>query len=285
VLERACQERIFDAVRCVRGTDGQLPEIRVLTEDELREESALEAANEADAGSDGADADTGPEQQPEPDEQDTGAPSELEDAGAEDSEPGDADPRLDRAQRWKLALSLFGLVTPESSQDAFDDIAGSYRSDLGVTLVDRGQPQDSAGSQTTLAHEFVHALQDQQIGLRELRRSAGQASDAWFAGSCLIEGEASLYEELAWVLLQELSVDREYWDKYFRRRLKYARDAVVSADSPYERVWRLSYAVGASYLADAWFEGGNWAVQSMYERPPISTAHWMHGLSGLSLIA
>lgn len=214
-------------------------------------------------------------------EEDAG-PNNMPDAAAEHdagSSAGEHEPPSAKAY-WEAALSLLHLRASEPARDETNDLAGYYSSDTqSITLVDRGAAQDSEGAQKTLAHEFVHALQDQQIGLSELRYGTGRTTDAQLALGCLIEGEALLYEELAWGLLHGLSVDPTYWDVVFARQLKYARGAVLASDSPYDTVWRLRYAVGARYLADAWLSGGDWGVRSLYESPPASTVHFMHGFS------
>lgn len=253
VLRGDCQQRIFDAVRCVRGSDGKLPEIRTLTEEQVR------AEREGDAGVDGG--------------------SEAADGGADiSSDAGTAtDSEADLAH-WDTALRLLNLRVPMTATDSVDYLGGYYSSeDQRITLVDRGEAQDTSGAQRLMAHELVHALQDQQVGLPELRHNTGDTTDAMLAISCLTEGDANLYEELAWTLLQGLSVDPDYWWASFDRSFKYNRDAVLAADSPYDQLWLLRYAVGARYLAEAWLDGGNWAVQSLYDAPPISTVYWMRG--------
>ena len=46
ILDEACRQRILDAVICVRGTPGEMPDVRTITEDEYRAELVLEAADE-----------------------------------------------------------------------------------------------------------------------------------------------------------------------------------------------------------------------------------------------
>ena len=267
VLEASCRERILDAVICVRGTPGVMPAVRILTEDEYRQE-LLEAqglASEDDAGVDddaGSDDDAGRD-----------AASDARGAGT-DVEP----------DHWSEALVLLGLLAPmtdnttASIDEAAQFVAGFYDSNTQrMTLIDRGQPLDNDGAVTLLAHELVHALQDQEVGLREFGERGPGAVDGWHSRNCLIEGEAVLYEELSFALLQGLSLGPDHFERYTRSRLKYARRSVVESVSPYTAVWRLRYPVGLGYLHDAWADHGNWAVQSLYDAPPISSIHWMVG--------
>ncbi len=254
VLSPSCQRRIFEAVSCVRGRGGDLPDIRTLTEDEVREERA--PGTELDGGAD--------------------SPAE---AGA-DASLGDPSSPPGEAFYEDTALRLLGLRIPESSTDNVDYTGGYYDpSDGRITLIDRGNPQDTDSAQLLLAHELVHALQDQHMGFWELHRSMGTSNDAILAFGCLVEGEADLYKELAWTLLSGLSIDQPYLDTSLENQLKYSRDSVLKADSPYDQLWLLRYSVGARYLTDAWLAGGNWAVQSLYEAPPTSTIYWMHGFA------
>lgn len=257
-LTERCQERIFAAVACVRGADGEMPEIRVLTEDEERAERERETL---DAGVADADADAADEAAVEADA--------TTDAG------------LPYRARWELALSMLGLYTDMTTFDDVDNLGGYYSgSDDRITLIDRGQPQDSGYAQTLLAHEFVHSYQDQQFGLFELRRNTGSTTDARLAVNCLVEGDATFYEELAWSLLQNLPADLAYFRDQFGARLKRARDKVAAAESPYDNLWLLHYGLGAQVVSDLWFEGGNQALQALFERPPIATVYWMRKASG-----
>lgn len=253
LLQSDCRQRVLDAVICVRGTPGTMPQVRMLTLDEYRLE--LEAEPDAGAG----------------------------DSGASDEDGGvpDAEAALDD---WSITMRLLGLI--DSDQDirgaAIEEdatgVAGYYEADAHrITLIDRGVPEDSSEAQRLFAHELVHALQDQEIGLSELAERTSGSIDSASARSCLIEGEATLYADLAFALLQGFTLDPEALDVRLRRRLKYARHDVVSSASPYTALWHLNYPVGTRHLADAYFGDGNDAVRATYAAPPLSTIHWMHG--------
>jgi hypothetical protein len=242
ILDEACQQRIFDAVVCVRGTRGELPDVRTITPDEYRAE-LLENAGE-DAG--------------------------IEDVIAE--------------QTWSTGLGLIGLLDPSETSDSaaiedrIENVAGYYDVPTGtITLIDRERAEDSDYAQSVLTHELVHALQDQEMGLYELYRRTGRSNDSWYARSCLVEGEATLYEELAISLLRGLPADPGYWDVSLAWSLKRARGEVAIARSPYAALWQLNYPVGARFLTDAWLQGGNQAVQGLYWAVPQSAIYWMHG--------
>ena len=236
----------------MRGVEGEPPPIRLRTEDEEREDDGEDAATSSDAD---------PEQP---------------DAAASDAGPE----RLSRSERWDVALGLLGLKAPDPVFDTVDDLGGYYDgSEQQITLIDRGEPLDSPGMQMMLAHEFVHALQDQQVGLFELRQNTGPTTDARAALSCLIEGEAMLYQELAWGLLRDLPFDAAYLRQTFSDRIKYARDEAAAAQSPYDDLWTMRYGLGGRFVMERWLEGGNAAVQALFDAPPLTTLFWMRGVS------
>lgn len=200
-----------------------------------------------------------------------------------DEDAGVADPS--EADHWALGLSLFGLVgqgedlEEEQIESAVQHVAGYYDSDLrSITLIDRG-PRMTTGiaAMSTLAHEFVHALQDQEVGLRALSDRLSGSRDAAFSLGCLIEGEARLYEGLSLALLSGLAPDPGLWALRLDGELKYSRRAVVTAASPYAELWGLRYPIGYRYLLDAWLSGGNDEVERIYWNLPPATIYWMHG--------
>jgi hypothetical protein len=234
----------------VRGTAADLPDVRVITPEEYQAEL-------------GASVD--------------------EDAGVEDDAGVEEDAEVDS---WSRGLALVGLLDPEESVttasigDLVDNIAGYYDSERrSITLLDRGRAEDSDSAQALLAHELVHVVQDQQMGLQELSDRTGRSTDSSYARRCLTEGEASLYEDLAISLLSGVAVDPSFWNADLDWSLKHAQGEVASARSPYSRLWLLNYPVGTRFITDAWLSGGNRAVQGLYWAVPQSTIYWMHGYS------
>ena len=255
VRETACLQRLLDAVSCVRGTPGVLPETRILTSEEYRLELEAEAEAGTDAGTDDAGTD------------DAG----TDDAGVPYEPPSSA------------ALRLLGLIEPmRTFEDYVDEQvaykAGFYESDRQrVTVIDSGNALDDYGAVSVMAHELVHALQDQTVGLAELPEPEWFEADAWFARSCLVEGDADLYSGLAMGLLSGLARERVDWENVLKQRLKYAQRTVLRAASPHTALWLLRYPVGTRYLLDAHSHGGNWEVQRLFEAPPTSSIQWLVG--------
>ena len=268
VLDPGCQKRVLRAVVCARDTPGRLPEVRVLTQDALEEEERAHddaGSGQAQAGSAATD----------PVNADAGAP------GASD---GGTPATSDDGSPWLRAYVLLGLY-PEGAEaqerareDQDDALAGIYVArERRVTLIDRGTPQNDWSAIAVFAHELVHALQDQSLGLAELWDGAGATTDGRFSLGCLVEGEAELSSELALALLRGAPFDEAYFAANLDRQLKYARRAVASAGAPGAAVWQLRYPVGARYLFDAYRQDGPWAVQGLFEATPTAGVHWMVG--------
>lgn len=92
------------------------------------------------------------------------------------------------------ALSAFGLVPPD-----FDFVAGMFRliegQIAGFYVPEDGtmylaDDLDEAEAEETLAHELVHALQDQSYGLGQMIKVAEGDGDRVTAAHALVEGDA-----------------------------------------------------------------------------------------------
>jgi hypothetical protein len=240
LLEADCRQRILDAVICVRGTPGTMPEVRTITEEEYWAELTPE-------------------------------PSDM-DAGVDDSVPNPFVRALRLLRMWPLEQAPAETV----AEVTLTNTAAYYESWLQrITLVDRGTAEYGKFAYTRLAHELVHALQDQTFGLEVLGDRLSGSADAYAAERCLTEGEASLYSELAFELLSGLALRPEDFD--FEGHLKYTRSRILESEASYLLADDLAYPVGTRYLFDAWTDGGPSAVTDLYWAPPPSAIHWMHG--------
>ena len=100
-------------------------------------------------------------------------------------------------------MALLGLlsnasdVRTESIDESVRNTGAFYDSERRlITLIDSGAALDSPGIQYTLAHELVHALQDQTSGLYQLGERTG-ATDTVLAHGCLVEGRRGAVRRLA----------------------------------------------------------------------------------------
>ncbi|MDD9946086.1 MAG: hypothetical protein OXU20_33890 [Myxococcales bacterium] len=201
IRDTSCQVQIFEAVRCVRGTEGTLPSVRVIDADTYRQELM-----------------PGPEADPDPDtSEETEAPTD----------------------HWSASLALLGLLPEDTTAraartaEALDWVTAFYSALYrDVTIIDRGEPREPEDNVTLLAHEFVHALQDEVSGSEELSERGSRNDDAILARTALSEGEATLVEDLAYAALFDLSPHDLYPTEYYEYRLRWARNVALRADAP-----------------------------------------------------
>lgn len=246
IRDTSCQVQIFEAVRCVRGTEGTLPSVRVIDADTYRQELM-----------------PGPEADPDPDtSEETEAPTD----------------------HWSASLALLGLLPEDTTAraartaEALDWVTAFYSALYrDVTIIDRGEPREPEDNVTLLAHEFVHALQDEVSGSEELSERGSRNDDAILARTALSEGEATLVEDLAYAALFDLSPHDLYPTEYYEYRLRWARNVALRADAPYPVIRRIGYGMGAKYLWALREEEGQAAIAALWDNPPATTVRWMAG--------
>jgi hypothetical protein len=239
IAERVCQEDVYYAVMRLRGDgwdpfDG-LPPIRTITLDQYRNELLGN-------------------RRPAPD-------------------PGDTprEPSKPKVNPWDVALQWLGLVTRETSSmqasvdDRVNNVAAYYSSrDSQVTVIDRGRERNDYYDTILLAHELVHAFQD-----NELRFSAHDGTtDGSFAGRARIEGEAVVYENLARAEIDRVDPLQVDWEGRYANSINYLRERLPAERSPFYAASWFVYPLGADWLMRGWLEGGNAAVRTLTANPP-----------------
>ena len=125
----------------------------------------------------------------------------------------------------------------------------------------------------TLAHEYTHALQDQQFGLDTLEREDLSNGDRSLARTGLVEGDASLLTQ-QWAL----------GNLTFEEVLELTKAALdpeqmaVLARVPrlISRQLEFPYADGLQFAARLFEQGGWAAVDAAYKDPPDSTEQIIH---------
>jgi hypothetical protein len=203
----------------------------------------------------------------------------AEDAAAAPPDPN-AKPKFDP---WSVALQLVGLVTPTMSAGAasvasrVNNVAAFYSSATRkVTVIDRGDQHDDRSDTTLLAHELVHAFQDNELS----GDIHGSSTDGSFTAHALIEGEAVLYEHLVGAELDNVEPQQLDWTKYYRDWTSGLRKQVPSNKSPFYAVSWFVYPFGASLLTNGWLRGGNAAVRRLAEHFPTRSVELMASIDG-----
>lgn len=257
IADKSCQEDIYYAVVRLRGDgfdpfDG-LPPIRTITLDQYRDELFGD--------------------QPPP------APAEMPDMP-------DEEPEKPMVKPWDVALQWLGLIAPATTggqavaNDRLNTVAAFYTWDTQtVTVIDRPEERNDQGDTTLLAHELVHAFQDNEVAATP----ADGTSDGSFAGSALIEGEARMYEYLAWAETQQLAPRQVEWHKSFQGDVVFLRERLAEAPSPFYSTFWFIYSLGADRLMQGWLRGGNAAVRHLAKTAPRHTLDYMAEHEGLSI--
>jgi hypothetical protein len=176
-------------------------------------------------------------------------------------------------------LKLVGLLEPEhdlreiGSSVFGEQVAGYYdpRSKrLSVVRRAQGEQGDGALDEITLAHELVHALEDQRFGIDEPSGSTDDASTAYLA---LVEGTAS-------------ALMFEYADRHIgvdRTLGSIVGSAFAMPDMsklpPYVQASLLfPYETGKTFVEELYRMGGGWKLvdNALRHRPPASTEQVLH---------
>lgn len=235
IRKRACQELVFDLTSRVRlQTEATRPPVRTIGVEQL--ESEFRAALDED------------------------------------------DPQTAERQRmWDTALQLLGLLGEETPvteavvDDAVDSLQAYYDGEEErITIVDRGGDGASVGDVATLAHEFVHALQDQRGQLEEFRDEFVDSTDSSVATTSLIEGEATLLG----AKVTEFALPPDQFLSYRRLQRSIADQVFETIDDSPEpfiaAIRNLPYTVGLDRLEPLRDGAGQAAVERLYEEPILS---------------
>ena len=161
----------------------------------------------------------------------------------------------------QLLLELYG-----------EQIAGFYDTETQELYIIRASEQDlSLQKEMTIAHEFVHALQQQRFNIYALTKATEDDSDAASALSALIEGDATTVETL-YVLAH---FTREQLTDLFSSQSDYS----VFDATPYflQQSLLFPYVQGQPLLEALLSSPGRWdAVNDAYSDPPVSTEQVLH---------
>lgn len=245
IRNASCQRAVLEVARCVRGSDGAgatVP-VRVVDADEFIDEQVAIAEMSNDGEADQADAD------------------------------------------WYRGFALFGLSEEhdepgDPTRTRWENVAAFYSSeDRAITILDRGYPFDSWGSSMLLVHETIHALQDADLGIEELYAPV-TTTDHSLAVSALIEGEATIYQNIAAAHSRgfdpsELDLDRAYAANRVdaEEDLRDVEEPIVKLRSSF------AYSYGGAYVNATWQHGGEGAVRALFTDPPRSQREVVFGPS------
>jgi hypothetical protein len=193
----------------------------------------------------------------------------------------------------ELALyRALGLIQPGVQVDAettvkwiASNIAGFYDPKTKRLHVISDLENMGADEKVVLAHEYTHALQDQQFDLAKYQsRTPRDTTDAELARTSVYEGDATTVMSL----YLYGNTTQSDWD-YLAYRAAFNNPSIITATGVSTRVSEISYfpyAQGAQFIIALMLDGKGWAeVNHAYVDPPQSTSQVLHPSRYLTRLA
>jgi len=187
----------------------------------------------------------------------------------------------EESQEDAIILSSIGLLEPGFDLYTFyidlfsEQIAGFYDQETKEMVVVQGEVFGGP-ERLTYAHEYTHALQDQNYdienGLNYNDDACELDSERCVGIQALLEGDASL-SELNWFFNHATDQDKsdifEFYDSYESPILDSA-PVFISQD------FLFPYEAGLEFVQYLYDRGGWEAVNQAYTNPPVSTEQILH---------
>jgi hypothetical protein len=185
-----------------------------------------------------------------------------------------------------------GLIQPGVQVDVettvkwiASNIAGFYDSKTKRLYVISDLENMGVDEKVVLAHEYTHALQDQQFDLDKYQsRMTRDTTDAQLAMTSVYEGDATTVMSL----YLYGNTTQSDWD-YLAYRAAFNNRTVITATGISTRVSEISYfpyAQGAQFVIALMLDGKGWAeVNHAYAEPPQSTSQVLHPSRYLTRLA
>jgi hypothetical protein len=240
--DAGCQERLLSLAACMYGAE-EAPDVpvHVVSEAEFREALELGLA----------------EEEAERTDDDIAATELLESALVD------------------LRLVEEGALSGEASIDhILESFVGVYENaETGIILIDRGRPQNTAEADSTLIHEYIHALQDAEHDLDAWSEPYWGATDRLLAIRAVIEGEATYYGLRAGYAMLGYPESSTNWEGVFGRMRDDLDRHALEHPSPYVVASAtFPYSYGGLLAYRHWLADGQGFAVPLVESPPLSTA-------------
>lgn len=187
------------------------------------------------------------------------------------------DARTREATRASEALlTLLGVIAPSVDLEELllnlyaEEIAGFYDPEEAAFYIVEDE-EYTASDQMVVAHEYVHALQDQHYDLEAMTTEA-QSADQRRAFDALVEGDAtlamSLYASYHIPLVDQM--------ESVSKAGGLESDALDTSPAYIRGMELFPYQDGLFFVASLYDSGGWEAVDAAYEDPPQSTEQVLH---------
>lgn len=188
---------------------------------------------------------------------------------------------LEDSQKDTMILNLFGFIKKDFDLynlyiDLYSEqIAGFYDDITREMVVVQGE-EFTGSEKMTYAHEFTHALQDDNYDLENgLNLNDDQClidSEYCAAVQALVEGDATLTESL-WLMKYSTTQDKK---DIFSLYNDYQSPIYDSAPKFLKEDFLFPYNQGLEFVQSLYEEGGFDAINQAYNHPPVSTEQILH---------
>lgn len=187
----------------------------------------------------------------------------------------------EEAQRDTRVLALFGLLDPGIDlwtllRDLYtEQIAGYYDAEAQQMVIVSGSAF-AGPERETYAHEYVHALQDQNYNVGQglnLNDAACEAEgERCAAVLALLEGDATRLES-QWLRTYATAEDLEQIRDFYNT---FDSPMFLSAPEFLQQDFLFPYVQGLGFVTELALEGDWSAVDAAYASPPVSTEQILH---------
>ena len=173
-------------------------------------------------------------------------------------------------------MAILGLISQDTDLYQFfldlyaEQILGLYDSETKQMYLIGEPDQFGPLAEVTLAHEYVHALQQQHFDIHALREAIEEDPEALDGLTALIEGDAYLH---SFDYISAFLTPEE------REQAFQGDDAgsSVSDAAPYAiQQFFLFPLEGLAFVADLVRRGGQGAINDAFHRPPVTTEQVLH---------
>ncbi len=154
-----------------------------------------------------------------------------------------------------------------------EQVAAFYDQHADQLYMFEGKRLDDAINRMILAHELVHALQDQHYALEKLPLEDITNDDRTIAASSLIEGDATVAMTL--FLTDDMQAD-EIFSALAGGIFSQSMDALNEAPVFLRETLLFPYVQGQQFALDLYARGGMQAIDDAFQRIPNSTRQILH---------
>jgi hypothetical protein len=163
------------------------------------------------------------------------------------------------ADLYELLLALYG-----------EQVVGFYNTETEELYVIKGAEEMRPLDELTLAHEYVHALQQQHFDIHALSQAAEDDPETGSSLGALIEGDATMVQ----VEYMRAHLTSEQQQEIFSA----SGDSPIFDASSYvlQQSLLFPYNEGANMVSNLLFSGHWGVINNAYENPPVSTEQVLH---------